>query len=248
MAFFANTASHTQVAANSVVNDTLEERLAFLRKVYTLFSGSMVLWMGSALWVSSTPEMLNMVTGIFGQGFLGLIVFMALLFGLLHLTRSSAAPINYIGLILFSILQGFITAPLIKYSLVVTGGEGLAMTDPSNVVLQAFVLTGVVFGGLTTYALTTKRDFSFLRGALAMGFALLFGLAILAMFGIGESMQMGWGISVGWILLMGGFVLYDTQNIMKRYPSNMACAAAATLMIDFVIMFQRILMLLSRRN
>ena len=247
MAFFASTA-RTQAVSNSAVNDTLEQRLAFLRKVYTLFSCSMVLWMGSALWVSTNDKMLNLVMSIFGNGFIGLIVFMAALFGLLHLTRSANAPINYIGLGLFSLLEGFITAPLIKYSLMVTGGEGLAMTDPSNVVLQAFVLTGMVFGGLTTYALTTKRDFSFLRGALWMGFFLLFGLAILAMFGIGESMQMGWGISVAWVLLMGGFVLYDTQNIMKRYPSNMAATAAATLMIDFIIMFKHILLLLSRRD
>jgi FtsH-binding integral membrane protein len=247
MAFFASTA-RAQTVSNSAVNDTLEQRLAFLRKVYTLFSCSMVLWMGSALWVSTNDKMLNMVMGILGNGFTGMLIFMAALFGLLHLTRSTAAPLNYIGLGLFSLLEGFVTAPLIKHSLTVTGGEGLAMTDPSNVVLQAFVLTGMVFGGLTTYALTTKRDFSFLRGALWMGFFLLFGLAILAMFGIGESMQMGWGISVGWVLLMGGFVLYDTQNIMKRYPSNMAAAAAATLMIDFIIMFQRILMLLSRRD
>jgi FtsH-binding integral membrane protein len=247
MAFFASTA-RAQTVSNSAVNDTLEQRLAFLRKVYTLFSCSMVLWMGSALWVSTNDKMLNMVMGILGNGFTGMIIFMAALFGLLHLTRSTAAPLNYIGLGLFSLLEGFVTAPLIKHSLTVTGGEGLAMTDPSNVVLQAFVLTGMVFGGLTTYALTTKRDFSFLRGALWMGFFLLFGLAILGMFGIGESMQMGWGISVGWVLLMGGFVLYDTQNIMKRYPSNMAAAAAATLMIDFIIMFQRILMLLSRRD
>ena len=247
MAFFASTA-RAQTVSNSAVNDTLEQRLAFLRKVYTLFSCSMVLWMGSALWVSTNDKMLNMVMGILGNGFTGMLIFMAALFGLLHLTRSTAAPLNYIGLGLFSLLEGFVTAPLIKHSLTVTGGEGLAMTDPSNVVLQAFVLTGMVFGGLTTYALTTKRDFSFLRGALWMGFFLLFGLAILGMFGIGESMQMGWGISVGWVLLMGGFVLYDTQNIMKRYPSNMAAAAAATLMIDFIIMFQRILMLLSRRD
>ena len=247
MAFFASTA-RAQAVSNSAVNDTLEQRLAFLRKVYTLFSCSMVLWMGSALWVSTNDKMLGLVMGIFGNGFIGMIVFMAALFGLLHLTRSAGAPLNYIGLGLFSLLEGFVTAPLIKYSLTVTGGGGLAVTDPSNVVLQAFVLTGMVFGGLTTYALTTKRDFSFLRGALWMGFFLLFGLAILGMFGIGESMQMGWGISVGWVLLMGGFVLYDTQNIMKRYPSNMAAAAAATLMIDFIIMFQRILMLLSRRD
>ena len=247
MAFFAST-TRAQAVSNSAANDTLEQRLAFLRKVYTLFSCSMVLWMGSALWVSTNDKMLGLAMGIFGNGFIGMLVFMAALFGLLHLTRSANAPINYIGLGLFSLLEGFVTAPLIKYSLMATGGEGLAMTDPSNVVLQAFVLTGMVFGGLTTYALTTKRDFSFLGGALWMGFFLLFGLGILAMFGIGESMQMGWGISVGWILLMGGFVLYDTQNIMKRYPSNMAAAAAATLMIDFIIMFQRILMLLSRRD
>ncbi|MCX8266273.1 MAG: Bax inhibitor-1 family protein [Planctomycetota bacterium] len=247
MAFFASTA-RAQAVSNSAVNDTLEQRLAFLRKVYTLFSCSMVLWMGSALWVSTNDKMLNMVMSIFGNGFMGLLVFFAALFGLLHLTRSANAPINYIGLGLFSLLEGFITAPLIKYSLMVTGGEGLAMTDPSNVVLQAFVLTGMVFGGLTTYALTTKRDFSFLRGALWMGFFLLFGLAILGMYGIGESMQMGWGISVAWVVLMGGFVLYDTQNIMKRYPSNMAATAAATLMIDFIIMFKHILLLLSRRD
>lgn len=208
----------------------------------------MVLWMGTALWVSTSETMLAMVMNIFGNGFLGMIVFMAALFGLLHLTRNSSVPINYIGLGLFSVLEGFVTAPLIFYALSVTGGENLSLLDAGNVVTQAFILTGMVFGGLTTYALTTKRDFSFLGGALWMGFFLLFGLGILSMFGIGESMQMGWGISVAWVLLMGGFVLYDTQNIMKRYPSNMAAAAAATLMIDFIIMFQRILMLLSRRD
>ncbi|MBC8370411.1 MAG: Bax inhibitor-1 family protein [Planctomycetes bacterium] len=248
MAFSAST-TRTHAVSDSVVNDTLEQRLAFLRKVYTLFGASMVAWMGSALWVSTNDKVLGMVMGVFGNGFLGLIIFMAALFGLLHLTRSSAAPINYIGLALFSVLEGAVTAPLIKYSLMATGGEGLGMTDPSNVVFQAFILTGLVFGGLTMYALTTKRDFSYLRGALWMGFALLFGIAILGMFF--DSMlaiNMGWGMSVGWVILMGGFVLYDTQNIMKRYPSNMACAAAATLMIDFIIMFQRILMLLSRRD
>ena len=131
MAFFASTA-RAQTVSNSAVNDTLEQRLAFLRKVYTLFSCSMVLWMGSALWVSTNDKMLGLVMGIFGNGFIGMIVFMAALFGLLHLTRSAGAPLNYIGLGLFSLLEGFVTAPLIKYSLTVTGGEGLAMTDPSN--------------------------------------------------------------------------------------------------------------------
>ncbi|MDP6963581.1 MAG: Bax inhibitor-1 family protein [Planctomycetota bacterium] len=245
---FTNTATHDTTYAPTAADDSLENRLAFLRKVYTLFGCSMVTWMGTALLVSKSEAMLSAVMNIFGNGFIGLLLFMALLFGLLHLTRKTSAPINYIGLGLFSVLEGFLTAPLIYYALAATGGENLSLLSASNVVTQAFVLTGIVFGGLTVYALTTKRDFSFMRGALWMGFFLLFGLGILAMFGIGESMQMGWGISVAWIVLMGGFVLYDTQNILKTYPSNMAAAAAATLMIDFIIMFQRILMLLSRRD
>ena len=104
------------------------------------------------------------------------------------------------------------------------------------------------FADETGYALTTKRDFLWLRGALWMGFFGLMAIAVMSMFGMGGGLVSGWGFSAAFVVLMGGFVLYDTQNIMKRYPENMAAAAAATLLIDFIIMFQRILMLLSRRD
>lgn len=118
----------------------------------------------------------------------------------------------------------------------------------TGIVTQAFALTCAVFGGLSFYALTTKRDFLWMRGALYMGLFVLIAIAILSAFGIGSGIVGGWGYPLAFVILMGGFVLYDTQNIMKRYPPNKAAAAAATLLFDFVIMFQYMLMLFMRRN
>lgn len=248
MAIFSTTTTHAAPVANSVANASLEERLTFLRKVYALFGGSMIVWMGTALAITKSEAMLGFAISVLPSGFLGLILLIGAMFLLIRLTASAQAPINYLGLALFSILEGFLTAPIIYMALQTTGGAETSLLNPANVVTQAFILTSCVFGGLTTYALTTKKDFSAMKGALWMGFAILFGMAILGFFGVGGSIVSGWGYSLAWVILMGGFVLYDTQNIMRRFPANAAALAACTLLIDFIIMFKHILMLLSRRD
>ena len=49
-------------------------------------------------------------------------------------------------------------------------------------------------------------------------------------------------------MLMAGFVLYDTSNIMRRYPVNAAVPAAIAIFLDVVIMFKHMLLLLSNRD
>lgn len=231
-------------------------RIAFLRKVYALFGGAMALWMGTTYLVATNEGLREIAFGFMGGGFLGIILLFAAMFFLLRLTSSRGTAISMLGLGLFGVLEGFLTAPLVYIAMRSQAAssavsesqlETLALTDTSNIVTQAFVLTCAVFGGLSAYALTTKRDFSWMRGALWMGFFALIGIAILGYFGIGNGAA-SWGYSAAFVILMGGFVLYDTQNILRRYPENMAATAAATLLIDFVIMFQHILMLLMRRD
>ena len=231
-------------------------RIAFLRKVYALFGGAMALWMGTTYLVVTNEGLLSIATSFLGGGFLGLILLFAAMFFLLRLTSARGTAVSLMGLGLFGVLEGFLTAPLVYMAsmsqatsdaLTSSEVQMLALTDTSNIVTQAFVLTCAVFGGLSAYALTTKRDFSWMRGALWMGFFALIGIAILGYFGVGSG-AMSWGYSAAFVILMGGFVLYDTQNILRRYPENMAATAAATLLIDFVIMFQHILMLLMRRD
>lgn len=231
-------------------------RIAFLRKVYALFGGAMAVWMGTTYLVVTNEGLLQMALGFMGGGLLGLILLFAAMFFLLRLTASRGTAISLFGLGAFGVLEGFLTAPLVyiasmsqAVSETLTGEEvqTLALTNTSNIVTQAFVLTCAVFGGLSFYALTTKHDFSWMRGALWMGFFALLAIGILSYFGIGGGAST-WAFSAAFVVLMGGFVLYDTQNIMRRYPENMAASAAATLLIDFVMMFQHMLMLLMRRD
>ena len=249
----------TTASPQAVVHADTPTRLAFLRKVYAIFGGSMVLWMGTTLAVITNPGLMAPTMSLMQGGFLVMLLLMAGMFLLLRLTANSY-PMNLVGIGLFAVLEGFLTAPLVYLALAMDNEAAMALlhqgsftssilSEGGGMVTQAFALTAAVFTGLTTYAFTTKRDFLWLRGALWMGFWALFAISILAAFGIGENIAMGWGFSLAWVILMGGFVLYDTQNIMRRYPENMAVAGAATLLVDFIIMFQRMLMLLmSRRN
>lgn len=246
-----------QVAAQPVSLADTPTRLAFLRKVYTIFGASMVLWMGTTFVIASSASLMEKVLPLMSGGIIMFMLLMAGMFLLLRLTANSY-PMNVVGIGLFAMLEGVLTAPLVYYALAsgdAEAAEAMArgvivdsiFENGGGIVTQAFVITASVFTGLTAYALTTKRDFLWMRGALWMGFFALFGIMILSMFGIGGGM-MGWGFSLAFVVLMGGFVLYDTQNIMKRYPENMAVAAAATLLIDFIIMFKYILMLLMNRR
>lgn len=246
-------------ATDSVAHASTETRLAFLRRVYTLFSGAMVVWMGTTLLVTFNEGLLETAIGLMGGGILGFILLIGAMFLLLRLTATAGPGIGMLGLGLFGILEGFLTAPLVYIAM--CQGNDMAMAAlqqgvlvpeqlslGTGIVTQAFALTCAVFGGLSFYALTTKRDFLWMRGALYMGFFALMAIALLSFFGIGSGIVGGTGFALAFVVLMGGFVLYDTQNIMKRYPSHMATAAAATLLIDFIIMFKYILMIFMRRD
>jgi FtsH-binding integral membrane protein len=210
-------------------------RMAFLRKVYSLFSLAILTFFGTMAWGVNQPWVMDLFGSI---GFIGFIAFFAGIFFLARVTASKF-PLNLIGLAAFAVGYGLFMSPFV--------GMVLHQNGP-GVILQAFMLTVAVFGSLTAYVFITKKDFSWMRGALWMAFALMFGLVILSMFGIGGGLVSGWGYSAAMVVLMGGFALYDTSMILHRYPANMAASAALAIFMDFILMFVYILSLLSRRD
>jgi FtsH-binding integral membrane protein len=239
----------------SVAQSATPVRLAFIRKVYTLFSCSMLIWAGTTALAMSNDAVLNGFLSILGTGIIGWVLFMAVMFMILRLTAASF-PLNIIGLGVFALLEGLITAPFI---LVATNSIGLAADGVSieavvtsstlAITGQAFFLTAAIFGSITAYVLTTKKDFSFMRGAVALGFGLALGLILISFYWSGAANIVGGtGFAAAMVVLFAGFMLYDTSNIVHRYAPNQAASAAAKLLLDFVIMFRFIVMMLSNRD
>lgn len=220
----------------SVARETVPVRMAFIRKVYSLFGAAIAVWMGSAAVIASNDAWAEAVLRVFAGNPLGLLALVIGGFVLIRVTAKSF-PLNIVGLGLFALLYGAWTGPIVWLYAQAFGGY--------LIVAKAFILTVAVFGGLTGYALVSKKDFSFMRAGLMIGAALAFGIIILAaFFGIGETFVASTGFAAMMVLLMAGFTLYDTSNILRNYPANMAATAAASIFADFVVMFLYILRLL----
>jgi modulator of FtsH protease len=109
-------------------------------------------------------------------------------------------------------------------------------------VLHAFGLATAGFTGLSAYALTTKRDFSALRGFLGMGLFVVIGASVLNLF-LGASV-LSLAIASVTILLFGGFVLYDTQRMLREDDLE-PVPAALNLYLNFLNLFLALLRILS---
>ena len=114
--------------------------------------------------------------------------------------------------------------------------------DPYTYIYQALGLTVLSFAGLTAYAYFTKRDFSFMGGMLTVGLITLIGLGIMSFFIQSTFLHMA--ISAMGILLFSGYILFDTQKILRSYPADEHVAASLTLFLDFVLLFMHILRLI----
>jgi modulator of FtsH protease len=94
----------------------------------------------------------------------------------------------------------------------------LQLPHGAQIIATAFGGTGLIFLGLSGYALTTKRDFSFLGGFLFAGMMVIV-LAMLAnLFFTIPALALA--ISGAVILLMSGFILFDTSRIINGGETN----------------------------
>jgi len=114
-------------------------------------------------------------------------------------------------------------------------------------IAQTFFITAAMFGAISLYGYTTKRDLSKMGSFLMMG---LFGIIIAGIVNIflGSS-ALQFAISVIGIVVFVGLTAYDTQNIKEQYSENydqesnqkLAVFGALSLYLNFVNIFQLLL-------
>ena len=94
----------------------------------------------------------------------------------------------------------------------------MALPRGPEIIATAFAGTGLIFLGLSGYALTSKKDFSFMGGFLFAGIMVVFVAAIANIFLAMPALSLA--VSGGIILLMSGFILFDTSRIINGGETN----------------------------
>jgi len=165
----------------------------------------------------------------------GLLLTLVGYFGLLFLTtrfRNSA-----LGLVFIFALTGFMgltLGPIINAYL-------HAFSNGGQIVTMALGGTGVIFLGLSGYALTSRRDFSFMGGFLMVGILVAF------LAGIGAAVfsipALSLGVSAMFILLMSGLILFQTSQIIHGGETNYIMATI-TLYVAIYNLFLSLLQIL----
>ncbi len=142
----------------------------------------------------------------------GMIMTLVGFYGLLFLTQKFAN--SSIGLLCVFALTGFMgltIGPIISaYTTMFSNGNQLVMTAMGG--------TGVIFLGLSGYALTTRKNFSFMGGFLMVGVLVAF------LAGIGAAIfsipALSLAVSAMFVLLMSGMILYQTSDLIHGGETN----------------------------
>lgn len=111
-------------------------------------------------------------------------------------------------------------------------------SNGAELIMMAFGTTAAVFLGLSGYALTTRKDFSFMGGFLVVGLVVAIVGMLAAMFFSIPGLQLA--ISAVVVLLMAGFILYDTSQMVHGYQDNYIMMTVA-LYLDIYNMFVNLL-------
>ena len=119
----------------------------------------------------------------------------------------------------------------------------LAHLYPAAIFTQAAVLTTLAFTGLSVYAHTTKTDFSYLRGFLAMAFWIILGAGLLTIFIHAPILHLA--LAALGTVTFGCWILYDTGQLVNRRDEKLTPGVAAfELLLDIVGLFRWILRIL----
>ncbi len=165
---------------------------------------------------------------------MGILITLAGYFGLLFLTSKFSN--SALGLVFVFALTGFMgltLGPLIN--------AYLGLPNGGQIVAMAMGGTAAIFLGLSAYAITTRKDFSFMGGFLMVGILVAFLAGLAAFFFSMPGLSLA--VSAMFVLLMSGLILYQTSEIVNGGETNYILATI-TLFVAIFNLFTSLLHLL----
>lgn len=220
--------------ANYADSEISQERYAgrvssLIKQTYQLLTASMI--------AATAGAFVGMNFFSVSSPILFLIVEIALLFGMSFAVKKGSNTLALVLLFAFTFITGLSLGPVLSFYI----GAGAG-----HVVTQAFVMTAVAFGALTIYAMNTKSDFSSWGKALFWALIAIIVVSLLNYFFF-QSPLVHVVISGISAILFCGYILYDTQNVIRgNYTSPIM--AAVSLYLDIFNLFISLLNILGVFN
>ncbi|KAL8790083.1 MAG: hypothetical protein Q9213_000785 [Squamulea squamosa] len=216
----------------SVAEATLPIRMQFVRKVYSILTvqilatmalSSVSYWStGYKNWIQSNAWM--MWVSLFG----------AIGFMLLTFWKRKSYPTNLLFLSGFTALEAYSISVIVSFY-------------QTKIVLEALIITSAIFVALTVFACQTKYDFTswmpYLFGGLWV--LIIFGF-MSAFFPYSSKVELVYGAVAA--LIFSGYILVDTQLVMRHYHVEEEIAAAISLYLDIINLFLAILRILNSQQ
>jgi modulator of FtsH protease len=188
--------------------------------------------LGMTLLFSAATAAISMAMGL-GQG--AALILMLVGFGLLFVVnRTADSSKGLIAIFAFTGVMGASIGPMLNYY--------LAMPNGPSLVMQALGGTAVVFFGLSAYALTTRKDFSYMGGFLMVGLLVAVVAMVANIFLNIPALSLT--ISAAIVMIMSGLILFDTSRIINGGETNYI-RATVSLYLDIYNLFIHLLHLLT---
>ncbi|WRB49752.1 Bax inhibitor-1/YccA family protein [Helicobacter pylori] len=222
MALYDRANSHNAYAENSLLHES--ELVSFVKTTYKFFAGSLLLaTIGALLGLMNFQAVVQYKWVFF-------IAEIAALFGLMF--SKSKPGLNLFMLFAFTSLSGVTLVPLLG---MVIAKAGL------GAIWQALVMTTIVFGLMSVYALKTKNDLANMGKMLFIALIVVLVCSLINLFLGSPMFQVV--IAGASAILFSLYIAYDTQNIVKgMYDSPID--AAVSLYLDFLNVFISILQII----
>lgn len=232
--------SAVQRGTAGLAADIDEGLRSYMLGVYNYMAGGLALTGVVAFLTANYPPLLNAIYGTplqYVVMFSPLVIVLIMSFGAKKISGSTAQ-------ILYWTFAGLMGLSLSYILLLYTGAS----------VARVFFITAGMFGGMSLWGYTTKRDLSGMGSFMMMG---LFGIIIAMVVNIFlQSAAMDFAISVLGVIIFTGLTAWDTQKIKGWYSATdgneiaikKSVFGALTLYLDFINMFLFMLRLFGARR
>ncbi|WP_299666758.1 Bax inhibitor-1 family protein [uncultured Polaribacter sp.] len=217
---------------------TDQVRVDFYKKTYAHVAGGILLFIFFEYILLQSETVVNFMMSM-TQGWRWLVMLGGFMFitSYAESTALKTADKNkqYLAYAIYIFAEAIIFVPLLAIAIFYTDGPALLQ--------QASIVTLALFVGISSVVFITKKNFSFIKAGLTVGFFIAMGLIVAgALFGF----DLGLWFSVGMCVLAGGAILYQTSNLVNKFGTEDYIPAALGLFASLMLLFWYVLSIFSR--